>query len=85
MPKKFEGRPKGSKNKIRTPLPATEAMKILEEQVAQTVATTAQILGTSEGAVYRDINDRKLSAFRVGKLWRVPSVVIRQRLFPQTA
>jgi hypothetical protein len=41
---------------------------------------TAKIVGTTEGAVRRDLAN--LRAFQMGRLWFVPSVVIRQRIMP---
>ena len=82
MPKKeFKGRPSGSKNRPRVALPSADALKELESRTSQTVPMTAKILGTTEGAVRRDISDGKLQAFRMGRLVLVPSAVIRQRIF----
>ena len=81
MPKKvFKGRKRGAKNWPREALPLADALKELESRAAQSIPTTAKILGTTEGAVRRDLD--KLCAFQMGRLWFVPSVVIRQRISP---
>jgi hypothetical protein len=67
-------------------LPPDEVEKILASAVAQTIPTTAKIFGTSEGTVRADIAAGRLPAFMLGaRLWRVPSAVIRARLFPANA
>jgi len=83
MPKKFSGRRRGAKNRPRVALPLADALKELDSRAAQTVPTTAKILGTSEGAVRRDISAGRLQAFTMGRLVFVPSIVIRQRISPQ--
>lgn len=75
-----KGRPKGAKNRPRAALPMAEALKILDDRAVQTVPMTARILGSTEGTVRRDLG--KLHAFQMGRLWFVPSVVIRQRIAP---
>ena len=81
MPKKvFKGRQRGAKNRPRQALPLTEALKELESRTSQTVPMTAKILGSTEGAIRRDLTN--LRAFQMGRLWFVPSVVIRQRIAP---
>jgi hypothetical protein len=82
MPTKFMGRRRGAKNRPRVALPLTDALNVLESRTSQTVPTTAKILGTSEGAVRRDISAGRLQAFVMGRLIFVPSVVIRQRILP---
>jgi hypothetical protein len=81
MPNKFLGRRRGAKNRPRVALPPADALKELESRTSQTVPMTAKILGTTEGAVRRDISDGKLQAFRMGRLVFVPSALIRQRIF----
>jgi hypothetical protein len=81
MPKKLKGRQRGMKNRPRVALPLMDALKQLDSRAAQTVLTTAKILGVTEGAVRRDAN--RLQAFQMGRLWFVPSVVIRQRILPE--
>jgi hypothetical protein len=83
MPKKLKGRQRGAKNRPREALPLTDALKELESRTSQTVPMTAKILGSTEGAVRRDLTN--LRAFQMGRLWFVPSVVIRQRIAPTTA
>ena len=83
MPKKFKGRPSGSKNRPRVALPLEDALKELGDRASQTVPMTAKILGTTEGAVRRDIGAGRLQAFRMGRLVFVPSIVIRQRISPE--
>jgi hypothetical protein len=81
MPKKeVKGRPSGAKNRPREALPLSDALKELESRAAQTIPMTAKIVGTTEGAVRRDLAN--LRAFQMGRLWFVPSVVIRQRIMP---
>ena len=80
MPKKFSGRRSGAKNRPRVALPLADALKELESRTSQTVPMTAKILGTTEGAVRRDIGAGKLQAFQMGRLVFVPSIVIRQRI-----
>ena len=81
MKKEFKGRPTGAKNRPRAALPVAEAIKILDDRAAQTVPMAARILGSTEGAVRRDLG--KFHAFRMGRLWLIPSVAIRQRMiFP---
>jgi len=82
MPKKLKGRQRGAKNRPREALPLTDALKELESRTSQTVPMTAKILGSTEGAVRRDLTN--LRAFQMGRLWFVPSVVIRQRIAPAT-
>jgi hypothetical protein len=82
MPKKFKGRQRGAKNRPREALPLTDALKELESRTSQTVPMTAKILGTTEGAVRRGISAGNLNAFQMGRLWFVPSVVIRRRISP---
>ena len=81
MPKRFKGRPRGAKNRPQEALPLADALKQLDSRAAQTVPTTAKILGVTEGAVRRDAS--RLQAFQMGRLWFVPSVVIRQRILPE--
>jgi hypothetical protein len=82
MPTKFMGRRRGAKNRPRVALPLTDALKELESRTSQTVPQTAKILGSTVGAVRRDISAGKLQAFQMGRLWFVPSVVIRRRISP---
>ena len=82
MPKKFKGRERGAKNRPRQALPITDALKELESRTSQTVPMTAKILGATEGAVRRDLAN--LRAFQMGRLWFVPSTVIRKRIAPIT-
>jgi hypothetical protein len=82
MPNKFMGRRRGAKNRPRVALPLTDALKELESRTSQTVSMTAKILGTTVGAVRRDISAGNLHAFQMGRLWFVPSVVIRRRISP---
>ena len=83
MPKKFKGRQRGMKNCPREALPLMDALKELDSRAAQTMPMTAKILGVTEGAVRREAH--KWSAFQMGRLWFVPSVVIRQRIMPDGA
>jgi hypothetical protein len=83
MPKKFLGRRRGAKNRPRVALPPEDALKELQSRTSQTVPMTAKILGTTEGAVRRDIDAGKLQSFRMGRLVYVPSIIIRQRIFPK--
>jgi hypothetical protein len=77
MPKKFKGRPEGSKNKGRTALPIDVAERLLSESAAQTVETTAAIFGTTKAVIYGDIAAGRLPAFMLGeKLWRVPREIV---------
>jgi hypothetical protein len=78
--KKFRGRQKGARNRPRLALPLEQALEVLASRAAQDVPTTAKILGSTEGAVRRDLTN--LRAFQMGRLWFVPSVVIRQRIAP---
>ena len=56
MPKKvFKGRPSGAKNRPREALPLADALKQLDSRASQTVPMTAKILGSTVGAVRRDI------------------------------
>ena len=83
MPKKvFKGRQHGAKNRPREALPLADALKELDSRASQTVPMTAKIFGVSVGAVRRDVSAGKLQAFQMGRLWFVPSVVIRQRISP---
>jgi hypothetical protein len=83
MPKEmFMGRPSGSKNRPRVALPLEDALKELDSRTSQTVPMTAKIFGSTVGAVRRDISAGKLQAFQMGRLWFVPSVVIRRRISP---
>jgi hypothetical protein len=81
MPQKFKGRQRGMKNRPREALPLAEALKELDSRAAQTIPQTAKIVGVTEGAVRREA--RKWGAFQMGRLWFVPSVVIRQRILPE--
>jgi hypothetical protein len=81
MPNTFLGRRRGAKNRPRVALPPADALKELESRTSQTVPMTAKILGTTEGAVRRDISDGKLQAFRMGRFVFEPSALIRQRIF----
>jgi hypothetical protein len=84
MPRKvFNGRRRGAKNHPPEALPLADALKVLESRAAQSVPVTAKILGTTEGAVRRDINAGRLQSFNMGRLKFVPSIVIRQRIVPQ--
>ena len=85
MPKlRLGGRVKGSKNTVRAPLPLAEIEKMLDARAAQTVTDTATIFGTTPGVIRSDIAAGRLTAFMLGeRLWRIPSVVIRQKLFPR--
>jgi hypothetical protein len=80
MPKKFKGRQRGMKNHPRVALPLMDALQELDSRAAQTMPMTAKILGVTEGAVRREAH--KWGAFQMGRLWFVPSVVIRQRILP---
>ena len=83
MKVKSKGRPTGAQNRPRRAFSVAEAITILEAKAAQDVATAAALLDSTEGGVRREIAEGKLQAFKMGRLVRIPSVVIRQRLFPQ--
>jgi len=78
--KKFGGRKPGTKNRPCEAMSAEEAEKQLDSRTAQTVPMAAKILGTTPGAVRKDLHN--LGAFQMGRLWFVPSVVIRRRIAP---